>query len=240
VANVTKDKLQELFPIHHRSGNILLINADCMEVMKHLNGDEFDLACVDQPYGIGEDGKSNHSRGKLAASTKYSAKSWDREPPTKEYFATLMRVSKNQIAWGANHYISSINTLFLDSPCWIVWDKDNSGDFADCELAWTSFKTAVRKFKFTWNGMLQGDMKNKQKRIHPTQKPIHLYSWILQNYAKEGDRILDTHLGSGSSAIAAHYSGYDFVGIELDEDYYKAAVKRFNEETRQIDIFQKV
>ena len=131
-----------------------------------------------------------------------------------------------------------MQNLRLGSPCWIVWDKDNGAtDFADCELAYTSFNTAVRKFKHTWNGMLQGDMKNKEHRIHPTQKPVKLYEWLLANYAKEGDRILDTHLGSGSSAIAAHYGGFDFVGCELDEDYFKAASERIDRETAQIDMF---
>ena len=125
-----------------------------------------------------------------------------------------------------------------DSPCWIFWDKNNGdSDFADCELAYTSFKTAVRKFSFTWNGMLQGDMKNKEFRIHPTQKPVQLYKWILSNYAKPEMKILDTHLGSGSSAIAAHYFGCDFVGCEIDADYYQAAVARFERETAQIDMF---
>ena len=112
-----------------------------------------------------------------------------------------------------------------------------ASDFADCELAYASFKTAVRMFKFQWSGMLQGDMKNKEHRIHPTQKPVKLYEWLLSNYAKEGDKILDTHLGSGSSAIAAHYGGFDFVGCELDEFYFKAARERFDMETRQCAMF---
>ncbi len=122
-----------------------------------------------------------------------------------------------------------------NSPCWIVWDKNNgTKKFADCELAFTSFNTAVRKFRFTWDGMIQGDMKNKEVRIHPTQKPIQLYKWLMKNYAKEGDRILDTHLGSGSSAIAAHHAGLDFVGIELDAEYYLNAKTRFAIDTAQI------
>lgn len=123
------------------------------------------------------------------------------------------------------------------SPCWIVWDKLNSGNFADCEMAYTSFKTAVRKFTFQWNGMIQGDMKKKEQRIHPTQKPVKLYQWLLDNYSEPNQKILDTHLGSGSSAIAAHYFGCDFVGIEIDEDYFKAAKERFDNETRQESLF---
>ena len=118
-----------------------------------------------------------------------------------------------------------------------MWDKDNSGNFADCELAWTSFKTAVRKFEYRWNGMLQGDMKNKENRIHPTQKPVALYEWLLKNYAKQGDKILDTHVGSASSLIACYNLGFDYMGFELDEDYYNAAVKRLEARKNQMDIF---
>mgnify|MGYP002265346876 CR=1 FL=1 len=126
----------------------------------------------------------------------------------------------------------------MPSSCWIVWDKLNgTSNFADCELAYTSFKTAVRQFQFKWSGMLQGDMKNKEVRIHPTQKPIKLYEWILANYAQPGQKILDTHLGSGSSAIAANHFGADFVGTEIDEDYFKAAEKRFEAETAQVKMF---
>ena len=148
------------------------INDDCMNVMKDYPNGYFDLAIVDPPYGISEDGAKNHSRGLLAEPTKFTPKDWDKNSPDKSYFDELLRISKNQIIFGANHFISKIP---YNSSCWIVWDKQNgTTDFADCELAWTSFKTAVRKYEFMWNGMLQGDMKNKQKRIHPTQKPIQL------------------------------------------------------------------
>jgi site-specific DNA-methyltransferase (adenine-specific) len=211
---------------------------DCMEYMKGCEDNAFDLAIVDPPYGIGMAG-GKIGGDNLAVNIDYKLfHGRDLDPPDSEYFAQLMRVSKNQIMWGANHYIANINTLLANSPCWIVWDKQNGEkNFADCELAWTSFKTAVRKFNFRWAGMLQGNMKNKEYRIHPTQKPVKLYDWLLSNYAKPGDRILDTHLGSGSSAIAAHYFGCDFVGMEIDKDYYDAAVKRFNAETAQLDIF---
>ena len=213
---------------------IELLNIDCMEYMKGLDDNAFELAIVDPPYGIGESG-GNESRNRVATNN-YKQKKWDVAAPDKSYFLELQRVSKSQIIWGANHFMQNIA---LGSSCWIVWDKmTGDSDFADCELAYTSFKTAVRKFQFRWSGMLQGDMKNKEIRIHPTQKPVKLYEWLLSNYAKEGDRILDTHLGSGSSAIAAHYGGFDFVGCELDEDYFKAAQARFNKETAQLDIFQ--
>ncbi len=213
-------------------------NMDCMEGMKHIPDKYFDLAIVDPPYGIGEDGSKNHTRGKLAIAKNYKPfHGKDLKSPPKEYFQELLRVSKNQIIWGGNHFISKIP---YDSSCWIVWDKDNGeNDFADCELAWTSFKTAVRKFKFRWNGMLQENMKNKEVRIHPTQKPVTLYKWILKNYAKEGDKILDTHVGSASSLIACHQMGFDYIGFELDKEYYKLANERLEITKAQISIFDK-
>jgi len=213
---------------------IELLNMDCMEYMKGLDDNAFELAIVDPPYGIGESlGKASRNR---FSAVEYSRKDWDLEPPTAEYFTELKRVSKNQVIWGANHFISLVPES--SSSCWIVWDKENGeSHFADCELAYTSFKTAVRLFKYRWAGMLQGDMKNKEVRIHPTQKPVKLYNWLLRNYAKEGDKILDTHLGSASSAIAAHYGGFDFVGCELDKDYYESAKERFDRETAQVDMF---
>ena len=149
----------------------------------------------------------------------------DLSPPDASYFAELRRVSKNQIIWGANHFIDRI---LYGSPCWVVWDKVQPEAFtmAMCELAYTSFNSPAKVFK---QRVVSADI----ERVHPTQKPVKLYEWILKNYAKEGDRILDTHLGSGSSAIAAHYGGFDFVGMELDEDYYKAACTRFDRETAQ-------
>ena len=206
---------------------IELLHIDSMEYMATLPDKAFDLAVVDPPYGIGEGG-NNTSRHHSQA--KYKESNWDKEPPKKEYFIELQRVSKNQIIWGANHFISRIP---FDSPCWLYWHKDRYGDFADGELAWTSFKTAVRTYKFTWDGFRK---QIHQDRIHPTEKPINLYKWILHNYAKPNDRILDTHLGSGSSAIAAHYGGFDFVGCELDKDYYDAACKRFKEQTKQLTL----
>ena len=212
-----------------------LINDDCMNIMPDYADDYFDLAIVDPPYGIKEDGKSNHSRSILAETTKFTPKDWDKNSPDKSYFDELLRVSKNQIIFGANHFISKIP---YDSSCWVVWDKENgASDFADCELAWTSFKTAVRKYKFMWAGMLQGNMKEKQVRIHPTQKPKQLYSWLLETYAKPTDKILDTHLGSGSSAIACHYFGIkEFVGIEIDKEYFDMASERIEKQTMQIKL----
>lgn len=209
---------------------INLINADCMEVMSKMKDKEFDLAVVDPPYGIGEDGKSNHSRSCLAETTKFIPKIWDREKPENNYFDLLFRVSRNQIIWGGNYFIECLK----NTKCMLVWDKDNGAtDFADCELAWCSFDKAVRKFKYKWQGMLQENMAKKEKRIHPTQKPVALYQWLLKNYAKQGDRILDTHLGSGSIAIACHDLGFDLTGIELDKEYFEAAKLRLERHQQQ-------
>jgi len=226
----TLDKLQKAFPESYRNGNILLINADCMDVMKLLDDKEFCLACVDPPYGINEGKTKRPSRGNTKTK-QHTAKDWDKEPATNEYFEHLFRVSKQQIIWGANHFIERINK---NSSCWVVWNKKTVGNTADCELAWTSFKTSVRRFDFMWEGFWQENMKNKEVRIHPTQKPVALYEWLLTNYAKKGQRVFDSHLGSGSSAIAAHYFGVDFVGCELDKDYFDAAKARFDMATKQL------
>lgn len=211
-----------------------VLNIDCMEGMKQYPDKYFDLAVVDPPYGIGEDGSNNKSRGKLAKPKDYKPfYGNDIEPPTAEYLNELKRVSKNQIIWGANHFLGWC------SSCWIVWDKNNGDiDFADCELAFTSFNSAVRKFKFTWNGMLQQDMKNKEQRIHPTQKPVALYDWIYKNYLPEGGKVIDTHLGSGSNRIAADKAGnIDFTAYELDKDYFEAQEKRWSNYKAQLKMF---
>ena len=216
-------------------GNIKLYNADCMEVMKTFKDKQFSLAIIDPPYGIDINNQSQGKGGGVARKIDYTKKGWDKKAPEIIYFNELRRVSKNQIIWGANHFISR---LPIDSSCWIVWDKDNGEtDFADCELAWTSFKTAVRRFKWTWAGMRQQNMKNKEIRIHPTQKPIALYDWIFQNYAKEGDLILDTHLGSQSSRIAAHKHKLDFIGYEIDVDYFNEGNKRYETFASQLTLF---
>ena len=210
-------------------------NVDCMEYMRTLQEKTFDLAVVDPPYGIGMDG-GVIGGSVLAKNTNFTKKDWDKQPPEKGYFEELERVSKNQVIFGANYFMSKITQK--DSPCWIVWDKDNGDNyFADCELAYTSFKSAVRKFKYRWQGMLQESAKNKEIRIHPTQKPVALYAWIFARYAKPGDKILDTHLGSGSSRIAAYDAGLDFVGCEIDKDYFAAQEERFAAHTAQLSLF---
>lgn len=213
-----------------------LYNLDCMDAMKEFPDKFFDLAIVDPPYGIGESGRKNHTRGKLAIPKKYPAFAGnDEKPPDAVYFKELLRVSKNQIIWGANHFISRIP---YDSHCWIVWDKDNGNtDFADCELAWTSFNTAVRKFKYRWNGMLQENMAAKEERIHPTQKPVALYTWLLNKYAKPGFKILDTHAGSASSLVACHRAGLECWGFEINKVYYDKAKERLEREMSQQRLF---
>ncbi len=208
---------------------------DNMEFMARFPDGFFDLAIVDPPYGIGEDGRNNHTRGKLAKAADYRSKSrYDDCIPDEQYFKELARVSKNRIIWGGNYFIKYLSS----TPCFIVWDKNNgANDFADCELAWTSFETACRKYKYTWNGMLQERMDNKEVRIHPNHKPIDLYRWLLTNYAKPGDKILDTHMGSQSSRIAAFNMGFDYWGCEIDKEYFEAGNKRFKEQTAQTQLF---
>jgi len=211
------------------------LNIDCMEYMKTVPDKCFDLAIVDVQYGIKQGGDKNKTRGKLAISKDYHPFN-DDKPPEQIYYNELFRISKNQIIWGANHFISKIP---FDSSCWIVWDKDNGEtDFADCELAWASFSTAIRIFRFRWQGMLQQNMGEKEYRIHPTQKPVALYRWLLKTYAKAGDKILDTHVGSGSSLIACIELGFDYVGCEIDKEYFEAAQKRINKSFRKYELFE--
>ena len=202
-----------------------LQNIDCMELMKQYPDKYFDLAIVDPPYTDDTNGlKMGVERTEFHYET-FNA-------PDGKYFAELFRVSKNQIIWGANHFLGKT------SPCWIVWDKQNGdNDFADCEMAWASFGTAVRRFKFRWAGMLQGNMKDKEIRMHPTQKPVALYDFIYSRYATEGMKVLDTHLGSGSSRIAANKANLHFVGCEIDEEYFNKQNKRYDEFVSQARLF---
>lgn len=218
----------------------IAILGDCMEYMASLPDNAYDLAVVDPPYGIGASSKNSIRQGKqtgksmAVSGTKYIAKDWDNCVPDKIYFDELRRVSQNQIVWGGNYFASSLP----NSSCWLIWDKVTGDNlYADAELAWTSFDKAVRKFTWMWKGMFQQNMANKEDRIHPTQKPVALYDWIFKNYAKAGQTILDTHLGSGSSRIAAHKNGLNFTGIELDPEYYHASVKRYEAYLSQQTLF---
>jgi len=202
-------------------------NIDCMELMKQYEDNYFDLAIVDPPYGIkaSSGASTNGTMRKKIASGEIKGGDWDNAIPDESYFKELMRVSKNQIIWGGNYFD------LPPSKCFLIWDKGESiygRDFAECEMAWGSFDKCARIYKL---------FPNQADRIHPTQKPIGLYKWILDRFAKEGDKILDTHLGSGSIAIACHQYGFDLTASELDEDYYKDAMKRINNFTAQQSLF---
>lgn len=210
----------------------MITNEDNMELMARYEDNHFDLAIVDPPYGIGVT--------KNKRLNNISNKDWDNEIPKKEYFEELKRVSKNQIIWGGNYFIEHLS----NTRCYLNWDKLNHSDtYADCEMAWTSFDKNAKIFKYMWDGNRYGfigaikGVGKKSIRMHPTQKPIALYEWLLMNYAKEGDKMLDTHLGSGSIAIACHNLGYDLTACELDKEYYDAAIKRINEHKQQIRMF---
>lgn len=217
---------------------ITITNEDNMALMARYPDNYFDLAIVDPPYGINIQ-KMNYTqstKGGIAKRKDYSSVgNWDSETPKKEYFDELFRVSKNQIIWGGNYFELPL------TKSWIVWDKKTedkySNDFADCELAWNSFDQPAKIVRYLWSGMLQPDMKDKQKRIHPTEKPHQLYRWILDKYAKQGDKILDTHLGSGSIAIACHDYGFELTACELDKEYFDKAMERINNHTAQQKLF---
>ena len=194
-----------------------ITNEDNMQLMARYEDNHFDLAIVDPPYGIGLDG------GQIGYS-KHKKKDWDSCSPPKEYFDELFRVSKNQIIWGFNHFLDKLKS----TKSVIFWNKHQNGYFAEGELAWCSIGT-VKYYDRAYQKDIGG-------KIHPTQKPLQLYEWLLMNYAKEGDKILDTHLGSGSIAIACHNLGYDLTACELDKDYYEASIKRINQHKAQLRI----
>ena len=197
-------------------GDATLILADCMDVMRDMPDKAFDLAIVDPPYGIGEDGGVFRDR-KGGGHRVLEKKNWDKERPKKKYFSELFRITENQIIWGANHLCDLFNAK---SPGWIYWDKMMGGDFSDGELAFSSFDTPLKAFSFC----------NKYHgKTHPTEKPVALYKWLLSRYAKPGDTILDTHGGSGSSVVACLDMGHSITWIENDEDYFNAALKRIKD-----------
>lgn len=211
-------------------------NIDCMIGMAEFPDKFFDLAIVDPPYGIGMDNSNKRVKPSRPNSytnykdLRYHLTEWDNNRPTKEYFTELFRVSKNQIIWGANYFCEFIPS----GNGWIFWNKLNGVDncFSDGEFAFTSKGIQSRYFECSPFNNLNGG----KDRIHPTEKPVKLYRWLLHNYANEGDKILDTHLGSGSSRIAAHDMGFDFWGFELDKDYFEAQEKRFKNATAQLKL----
>jgi len=208
--------------------NINLHLGDSLEALKKMPENAYDLAIVDPPYGINVtkmtlgNGKKKINRGTT---------DWDSETPTREYFKELRRVSKNQIIWGANYMTENLPP----SMGWVYWDKGTgANDFSDGELAYTSFNRALRSYKVSWVG---ANANNGTPRIHPTEKPIKLYEWLLDNYAKEGDTILDTHLGSGSIALACHNRGYNLDAYEIDNHYYMSATNRLKQHQQQLTMF---
>ena len=221
---MTKDIISEVY------------NMDCISGMKEYPDKYFDLAIVDPPYGIGMDGTIGIGIGRekgFKRKKEYTKKSWDKEVPSQEYFDELFRVSKNQIIWGANYFTKKLpiikNYIFWHKKGQSIDDKFNDGEMAFASLGRT------RMVDIWWNGV--GVINSGENKIHPTQKPIKLYDWLLMNYAKEGNKILDTHLGSGSSRIAAYRNGFDFVGFEIDKDYFEAQEKRFRTELMQPRLF---
>lgn len=230
---------------------INLYNEDCLPAMKKMADNQYSLAIVDPPYGIKADRAfvrktpaidPRNNRPIITKPKKVG--NWDNERPNKEYFIELLRVSKNQIIWGGNYFAD----LLPAKSCWIVWDKVNGeSDQADCELAWTSFNTAVRQIEYMWciaqgkslkqGRIAQGNNKLWEKKLHPTQKPVKLYKWLLKKYAKEGDKILDTHGGSMSIAIACWDYDYDLDLYEIDRDYFEAGKKRLETHKAQLQLY---
>ncbi|MBN1042401.1 site-specific DNA-methyltransferase [Clostridium botulinum] len=222
-----------------------LYNLDCMQAMKEIPDKYFDLAIVDPPYFNGPNTREYYGRSisttKIKRNWYPKIKSWD--IPQEDYFKELLRISKNQIVWGCNYF-----NCYL-GPGRIIWDKVNgSSTFSDCEIAYCSIHYSVRQFRYMWNGMMQGksisegwisqgNKSKNEKRIHPTQKPVNLYKWLLMNYAKTGDKILDTHVGSASSLVACHEMGFDFLGFEKDKEMFLLASERLEKAMSQLNMF---
>ncbi len=222
-----------------------LYNMDCMLAMKEIPDKYFDLAIVDPPYFNGPNKRKYYGRtvNKLKIKRRSYTVIEDWSIPGEEYFKELLRVSKNQIVWGSNYF------EYYLGPGLIIWDKVNGeSSFSDCEIAYCSMHNKTKMFRYMWNGMMQGksiseghiqqgDKSKNEKRIHPTQKPVNLYKWLLMNYAKPRDKILDTHVGSASSLVACHEMGFDFLGFELDKNMCELASKRLSDTTNQLNMF---
>lgn len=204
-------------------------NCDNMEFMKDIPDNYFELSICDPPYGIGIDGQRESIKGKKSDRKLHPKKNWDNEIPTLEYFNEIHRICKNVIIWGANYFVEHLNE---GHKGWIIWDKAQHGlTMSDCEMAYSTFDKPTRIF--TQNRCIL----KKEGTIHPTQKPIALYKWLLKNYAKPNDKIFDSHVGSGSIRIACHDMGFDFTGCELDKDYWQAQEDRFNNHIQQNELF---
>lgn len=209
---------------------IRIYNCDCMELLKQTPDNYYSLSIVDPPYGIGAE---KHAGNAENGWKQWDKKDWDSEIPSEEYFKELFRVSKNQIVWGGNYMTEHLPP----SMGWIIWDKCQRGfSLADGEMAWTSFNKAMRIFEFSRAACIKSNNTALEK-FHPTAKPYELYKYCLDKYAKQGDKILDTHLGSGSIAIACHDYGFDLTACELDPDYYESAIKRIKNHVSQQKLF---
>jgi len=204
---------------------VQLYLGDCLDILPTLEAGSVDAVVTDPPYGIGESGKRNVTRSNLAAVKEYGDYAWD-DKLTQRHIEALLKVGHSQVIFGGNFYANWLPP----SSSWIVWDKDNTGDFADCELAWTSHQKAVRKFTWRWNGFIK---QRPEKRWHPTQKPLALMEWTVVNYTQPGDTILDPFMGSGTTGVACVKTGRNFIGIEIDPDYYAIAEKRIAEAQMQ-------
>jgi len=212
-----------------------ITQGDCLELMREMPDKSVDLVLTDPPYGINENDKKVASRGNLAKPIDYGCFEWDKNKVDRKYFREISRISLNWIIWGGNYYAN----YFVNSPCWLVWYKNNgTNDFADCELAYTSFKTAVRFFKYTWNGMIQENMgKDKEIKEHPTQKPLNLFKWCLDKYSEPGQTILDPFSGSGTTAIACHDLKRNFICIEKEPKYIALSQQRLENARAQLELF---
>lgn len=205
---------------------------DCLEMLKTLPAGSVDAVVTDPPYGIGESRAKVMSRGKLATPIDYGDFGWDAKRLDRLYFDEMQRVSAEQVIFGGNYYTDYLPA----TPSWVVWDKVNGGsDFADCELAWTSHKKAVRQYTYMWNGMIK---QMPEERYHPTQKPLSLMVWVLENYTQPGDTILDPFMGSGTTGVACVKTGRNFIGIEIDPGYYAIAERRIAEAQYQLPLLE--
>jgi site-specific DNA-methyltransferase (adenine-specific) len=224
------EKLKDIAPLYFQEESSSIFMMDCVSAMKNYPDNYFDLAVVDPPYGI--DWMNQVKNPNIGKNWKqYDDKDWDKNIPDQDYFNQLFRTSKNQIIWGGNYMIEHLSS----TPCIIIWDKMQEFSGATFEMAWTSFSSPSKSFR-----MSRVQAYVNMNKIHPTQKPVALYDWIFKNYAETGMKVLDTHLGSGSSRIAAHKAGMDFTGFEIDEDYFRASNKRFKDYHSQLTLFSHV
>lgn len=219
-------------PYYSESG-ITIYHSDMRDELPAFPAGAFDLATCDPPYGIGESNTQNLRRSVRAANTDHGDYEWDKTRWDETHFSALFRASREQIIWGGNYYSEHLKS----SPCWLVWDKDNgANDFSDCELAWGSFDSAVRKFRYRWNGMRQENMARKEPRVYPTQKPVALMKWVLTNYVKHDFRILDACCGGGSTLVAAKDLGMKAVGIDISERACEISANRLRQEVLSFEV----